>query len=379
MAGYDWQWEDLGRNVQDIVNRAVNSRDFQKLERTVRQAIGACSRTIRTEGNGAAYTLQARPSRLYGGTLLKTAKGVVQMLFGIPLGITGLGTLLGGNVEGVPVLQLPGYAIVFLLMCAGGAWLTVRGVKTMNMVKRFKVYRNLLGNKTHCEIDLLAQGVGKKVSFVRKELWRMIGNGLFRQGHLDKEENSLIVSDETYHHYEQSMRALEQRQKQDVASQSVPVDPKLQQILEQGNAFLTQIRKCNDEIPGEEISEKISRIELLVQRIFIRAEEDPDVVPELRQLMGYYLPMTVKLLEAYADMDGQPVAGQNIESAKREIEATLDTLNVAFEKLLDSIFKETSLDISSDISALNVLLAQEGLTEDGFSQIKNQNNAGTGE
>ena len=111
-------------------------------------------------------------------------------------------------------------------------------------------------------------------------------------------------------------------------------------------------------------------MELIVQRIFKRAEADPDIVPDLKKLMDYYLPMTVKLLNAYADMDGQPVQGETIQASKREIEASLDTLNLAYEKLLDSVFKETSMDISSDISALKVLLAQEGLTEDDFSGIK---------
>ena len=82
--------------------------------------------------------------------------------------------------------------------------------------------------------------------------------------------------------------------------------------------------------------------------------------------------MTVKLLSAYADMDAQPVQGENIQAAKREIEASLDTLNGAFEKLLDSIFKDTALDVSSDITVLKTLLAQEGLTEDELSKMKNK-------
>ena len=133
-----------------------------------------------------------------------------------------------------------------------------------------------------------------------------------------------------------------------------------------------QIRACNDAIPGEEISEKISRMELIVRRIFERAEAHPEVVPDLKKLMDYYLPMTVKLLNAYADMDAQPVQGENIQASKKEIEATLDTLNLAFEKLLDDLFRDSAMDVSSDISVLNTLLAQEGLTEDGLSQVKKQ-------
>ena len=66
-------------------------------------------------------------------------------------------------------------------------------------------------------------------------------------------------------------------------------------------------------------------------------------------------------------MDAQPVQGENITSSKKEIEAAIDTLNEAFAKLLDSVFKDTAWDVSSDISVLHTMLAQEGLTKDDFT------------
>jgi 5-bromo-4-chloroindolyl phosphate hydrolysis protein len=79
-------------------------------------------------------------------------------------------------------------------------------------------------------------------------------------------------------------------------------------------------------------------------------------------MMDYYLPTTIKLLQAYEEMDRQPIQSEKINSSKREIEQTLDTLNDAFTKLLDTIFQEKAWDVSSDISVLNTILAQEGLT-----------------
>ena len=73
-------------------------------------------------------------------------------------------------------------------------------------------------------------------------------------------------------------------------------------------------------------------------------------------------------MDAYEDLDAQPVQGANIISSKQEIEKTLDTLNVAFEKLLDSLFQDTAWDVSSDVSVLHTMLAQEGLTEEDFKQ-----------
>ena len=265
-----------------------------------------------------------------------------------------------------------------LLGLGGGIWLLTNGIQSIKKVGRYEKYLKALGNKTYCELNRLAQAVGKSPKFVRKELKGMIDDGLFLEGHLDEEETGLITSNDSYVHY------LETKPKQAVKKQEEvletvraqkeadtrKVSAQAQEVLDRGNEFIRQLRRCNDAIPGQEISEKISRMETLVGNIFDRVESHPEVVPELKKLMDYYLPMTVKLLNAYADMDAQSVQGENIQSSKREIEATLDTLNTAFEKLLDSIFKTTALDVSSDITVLQTLLAQEGLTEDEFTKLR---------
>ena len=92
------------------------------------------------------------------------------------------------------------------------------------------------------------------------------------------------------------------------------------------------------------------------------------MVSDLGRLMDYYLPTTVKLLEAYEDLDTQPIQTENILESKQQIEDTLDTLSVAFEKLLDSIFRDTAWDVSTDISVLHTVLAQEGLTDNPFEK-----------
>jgi hypothetical protein len=83
--------------------------------------------------------------------------------------------------------------------------------------------------------------------------------------------------------------------------------------------------------------------------------------------MNYYLPTTTKLVKAYEEMDSQPIAGENIQQAKREIENSLDTINDAFEKLLDSFFKEQAMDLSSDINVMKMMMKQDGLTEDDMA------------
>ncbi len=430
---YNDSLDDLGDAIDAIIDRAINSKDFQNLDETIRKAVNSAVDTGSEAVRRAAHTAtrksaarrkvvdaredeplyvpgSKRPEQpnvnIYSSTLGSTRAGRAQrdkrlpVLYQNPTGklvggilktvgggimtLTGVGGLLGSGLTAALVNGLGGAMSVLGVFSAallgGGVWLLTSGIRSVMRVGRFEKYLKALGSKTHCELNQLARMVGKSPKFVRKELKGMIDDGMFLEGHLDEEETSLITSDDSYVHYlevrqkqavQRQQEAVETKKQQDDAEEQKR-DARVQEVLDRGNAFIRDIRACNDAIPGQEISDKISRMETLVRKIFDRVEEHPEVVPELKKLMDYYLPMTVKLLKAYADMDAQPVQGENIQNSKREIEATLDTLNTAFEKLLDSIFKTTALDVSSDISVLNTLLAQEGLTDDELTRLRKE-------
>ena len=185
-----------------------------------------------------------------------------------------------------------------------------------------------------------------------------------------------MTSNEAYAQYNALMERMSREKAEREAAEArarqeyEKLTPEVQSIIKQGDDYVRKIREANDAIPGEEISAKISRMEMLVDRIFDRVEQNPDSVDDIGKLMQYYLPTTIKLLEAYEKLDAQPVQGENILSSKQEIEKTLDTLNIAFEKLLDDLFQDTAWDVSTDISVLHTMLAQEGLTEDGLKRNK---------
>ena len=196
----------------------------------------------------------------------------------------------------------------------------------------------------------------------------MIKNRMFLEGHLDEEGNYLITSDESYEQYMQTKKASEiqerEMQEKEQAEQKLrgTLSEEVQEVIKEGEAYLEEIRSCNEAIPGVEISNKMYHLENVILRIFKRVEQHPELISDLHKFMDYYLPTTVKLLKAYEELDKQPVEGENIKTAKQEIENTLDTINEAFENLLDSFFRNTAWDVSTDISVLKTMLAQEGLT-----------------
>ena len=420
----DFDWNGLGSSIRDLVQDAVDTRDFEKLSsninRTVQQALDEVGSGVREAGQAAGrvmdeaarslkgqavngmdpggrvgytnfsrkasqshYGGQGQPAgvrpgggRTFQGPALfvdtkgrqagGTAMAVVGYVFGGFFGFCLAMFLL------VAIIEADFMALVFALFTAvptgGFLFMGVRGTLRMQLARRFRSYVRALGGRTFCELRELANDVGRDLKSVRKDLRQMLRRNWFLEGHLDKQENCLIVTNDTYRQYlhaEEQQRLCRLEEEKRVEEKGT-IPQQVREALEAGEAYIRRIRKCNDDIPGEEVSAKITRTEQLVQQIFERVEEHPETVSDIRKLREYYLPTTVKLLDAYAELDAQPVQGEHIASSKREIEAALDMLNIAFEKLLDGLFRDTAWDVSADISVLQTMLAQEGLTNNDF-------------
>lgn len=403
---YNWDIEDIGENIKRTVQDAVDSKDFGSLNQTIRNSLNGVfggfagneppSRVDIDLGTGAArseksYERKSQEAKayrerkrtestpaVYVGTAGKKALAIVLSALGYGLGtITALGflaaaistSLIGGSLLHVALSTLG----LLILPCGVMA---VCGTRLLRRVRRFNLYVNTIKGEEYCNVKDLAKRIRKSDKYVVKDLDWMLKRMWFLQGHLDDNNTCLMTTDSAYKEYCRLMRQREEQQKADAERAAAAarerqgreqsMDPQILNIIEKGNEFIQKIHDCNDAIPGEEVSAKIFRMETLTRRIFARVEEEPDTVGDIRRLMEYYLPTTVKLLEAYKDLDAQPVQGENIISSKREIEETLDTLNRAFEVLLDDMFQDTAWDVSSDVSVLKTMLAQEGLTEKDF-------------
>lgn len=402
--------EDMYRSRRPYQTWTTQAR--QEAADRIRVNVEKTHRTKDTEhaqkGRTALVPVKA-PGRV-SGTVMKWVGYSCSSMFGLSLAILGV----VGAATGVS-LALP-IGILGVLF-AGSLGLGIGGKKRLELGQRFKKYVSVLGNRTYCMVEELADSVGESSKFVRKDLKKMIRQGFFPQGYLDQKETCLITDKQTYQQYQDAQQSYEARQKaeqqstifgtQDGAQQQFEtgfdsrsraegenaaamrsgahpdgaasdrfsdtgvrkdLDPKCAELIAQGRSYIRHIHECNDRIPDEAMSEKLARLEVVTTRIFTEAERNPEVVDDLKKMMSYYLPTTKKLLDAYCNLNDQPVSGQNIDTMKKEIEDTLDTLNAAFEKLLDDLFEEQAWDISSDISVLNTMLAQEGLTGNQFER-----------
>lgn len=236
----------------------------------------------------------------------------------------------------------------------------------MRFYKRYRGYYDMLRLKTIVIIDDLVDYSKQKSVLVTKDLYRAVRLKLIPQGHFGKEDMYIMLSNEIYHIYEQKPAAFDRffRKLIDERNRISERTPQMESIMRQGKQYIEKIKESNEIIKDKEISNKLYRMEKLVSMIFHEVDINPNQADNLGLFLSYYLPTTDKLLEAYIDLDEKPIKGKNLAKAKRDISKAIDTLNKSFDGILDQFYQEQEIDISSEISAMEIMMKQEGLLED---------------
>ncbi|MBP5625241.1 MAG: 5-bromo-4-chloroindolyl phosphate hydrolysis family protein [Lachnospiraceae bacterium] len=140
-------------------------------------------------------------------------------------------------------------------------------------------------------------------------------------------------------------------------------DPEIDKMIEDKTLALLEMKRLDANIINEKISNQIVHLQDVTDKIVARVVENPSKKKQVRRFFNYYLPTTIKLLNAYDRMDEAGISGINIDGTKGKIEEMMETAVDAYDKQLDYLYKDEALDISTDITVMENLMKSEGLTE----------------
>ena len=139
-----------------------------------------------------------------------------------------------------------------------------------------------------------------------------------------------------------------------------------QQIME-GRANLKSLKDSAEALQEPRITAHLERMIAAGDKIFKALEKNPRDSQQIRKFMNYYLPTSVKLLDSYRTLSAAG-AGENVQKSLTSIENSLSMIVGAFEKQLDRLYADDQLDINAEISALESMMAADGLTEGSIAR-----------
>lgn len=368
-----------GKKKTDKQKAQEAEKERERAEEQTRQAAGA--EQAKTES--ALKKKLSRFSRSGGLFALAVLCYVLSGLCGLGAGIAaveaqGVAAAMG-DVMGMMVTML------WLLGC-GGVLHIVSHVRK-NRARDAQRYANLIGEKESFSLTKLSSATSYKIEKVKRDLQRMIDAGIFgEQAYLDMSNLCFMRSPDAqpdgaaqqFGEYFRSMNGVGA----DVQANAPAVQRETGESvgtaetdLSDPAAILSRIRRLDDEIQDENVSERIRRIETVTGNIFAYVKEKPEKQKQIRMFMSYYLPTTLKLLESYSRIERVGVAGENMLEAKENIEKILDMLVTGFEQQFDQLYKAESLDIHSDIEVLEQMMKKDGLNGASDFPLKEESRA----
>ncbi len=150
------------------------------------------------------------------------------------------------------------------------------------------------------------------------------------------------------------------------AEEQTTGNPEVDAVVREGKTAMKEMGRLYSSIDNPEVKKRIVEIMDISDKIVKNAVSDPKDIPNIKRFLNYYLPTTIKLLNAYDRMAIQGIEGENITGSIKRIEEMLDTVVTSYKKQLDSLFADEAMDIETDIVVMDGLLRREGLKDKEF-------------
>ena len=138
-------------------------------------------------------------------------------------------------------------------------------------------------------------------------------------------------------------------------------------VIREGREALRSIRHANDLIPDPALSAQIDSIEQSCSQILTILEQRPTLLPQLRTFLRYYLPTTLKLLDARARLENTANTPKAREVRARISEA-LGVIDKAFQRQVEALDEYRFIDLESEMDVLRDMLRSDGLVDDAQAE-----------
>ena len=243
------------------------------------------------------------------------------------------------------------------LATAGFGWMTACGAARMKagrQMGQFADYADSVDYHKGLPVSMLADLTHQKPKKVHKRLQKYIRKG-WLNAWLDDETETLYLTAEDYRAAkEAATAAAAQPQPEKAETSDTPLN------LDTARRFAAVLEKEQQLMQDAQAREELAAMHKTTTAICDWLEAHPESQPKTRRFAEYYIPTTLKLLHTYNDVQGQQ--GENAETIRRDIAGILHTLNQAYENLYNNLLSDVAMDISSEIAALQGMLANDGLT-----------------
>lgn len=372
MTNFDKENE---KSLENSLNKAISDMDFSNISNKVRESLdvfidktmdfinGSSNKKPAIQTKNPQVCVQKLPEKTKAG-LLKTAM-VISFILAFSMLI---------------VLFADGFSydffenLLFTVLFSISGFFTLKKSQQLDMIsKDYTRFLRELGNNTVIPIRDLASSVQKSEEDTIKELMYMMNKGYFKQARIVENDSLFLLDIPTFKLYKNQKNKManlsyeEKKQIEKDAHKDINIE-KAENIIKISSKEINSINLDISRIKNRSFLEKVIEIKKTIENIVNIIKRYPEKAYALDKFMDYYLPTTVKLIDAYTEYEIMESNDPKIKNSLLEIESSIKTINEAFGKIQLELMEDRTMDIKTDIETMKILLNQEGYLEKDWSK-----------
>ncbi len=147
---------------------------------------------------------------------------------------------------------------------------------------------------------------------------------------------------------------------------------KLYNILETAKKQNKRIVQMIPMIEDKDIQGQLNEIHDSVSKIISTVEEKPKKVDQTDNFFDYYLPITVKIVERYDEIENKKLSSSESKKFLQSTNKMIGEINRAYKKILGDLYRRDIVDMDAEMKVFDSLLKADGFNDAEFPVKKEE-------
>ena len=144
----------------------------------------------------------------------------------------------------------------------------------------------------------------------------------------------------------------------------------LYDILKEAKEETLQISNISKQIEDKEVVENIEQICDISNKIIDTLSKNPNKLGQARNFLNYYLPVTIKILTRYDEIENQRLNTTESKEFMESVKKMTEKIKNAFNEQLNNMYQTEMIDTDAEIKVFESMLKSDGFLDDININIK---------
>jgi len=150
-------------------------------------------------------------------------------------------------------------------------------------------------------------------------------------------------------------------------------DPNLYFMLEKAKKQNKHILEMIPVIEDQAIQKELNQINDSVNKIIETISKNPKKLKKANNFFDYYLPITIKLIDRYDEIENQKLSSQESKKFFESTNKMIAEINKAYKKILAELYKADIVDMDAEMKVFDSLLKADGFDDAEIDAKKEEN------